>query len=588
MSKQRYDIFISYRRSASEFAQLVASHLKSAGYRVFIDVESLRSGKFNTQLFEVIDSCKDFVIVLPEGGLDRCSSNDDWVRMEYERAEKSGKNIVPVLLSGFSWPSPMPEGMEELKDYQGLSATSAEYYDLSIKRLRSYLKSRPHRGAVAILKWLAGIVATLVLLLLLAEGILSLASRTLYTRVADKLTNQVCVLDLLGDSNETIDAAWEQFLRDFDAPEKKNFRKEILLSLDESLDNVLRGLAPIRKQLEPSRIDLTPWESLLVSLKEISSEELALSNTITETFIDDIENRVSLIKEAVADGEVDLIGRDLVKEDSKIFLHLSNAHYYSYLSIISLLPENSRTRYNDMVSLWHHFPNGVGLGHSQKEYEQFVNKEYSELQRYNYDLSKRLLKVEQKYEETLMLYNDRASQYVNLYRSTLSQARDSLGVDAFRDWVRIVMVSSFLPDLLERENEPEDLPFPIKAAGVADDLSSLLSSYGETYPMNKFAAETAATFYSIVSARILPYKGLIVTLSIGQEGVSEGDIVTSINGLDCTSKNLGALDKILAGGKMRTLKVRTIKGGKAEGERTVDIDPEKGPVSFLPLVPWGE
>lgn len=120
----QYDISISYRRSASDFAQLVASHLRSAGYRVFIDVESLRSGKFNTQLFEVIDGCKDFVIILQEGGLDRCSSLDDWVRMEFEREQKAGKNIIHVLLRGFSWPAPMPHGMENLKDYQGLSAIS--------------------------------------------------------------------------------------------------------------------------------------------------------------------------------------------------------------------------------------------------------------------------------------------------------------------------------------------------------------------------------------------------------------------------------------------------------------------------------
>ena len=63
--KHNYDLFISYRRSSYETANLIATRLKSAGYRVFFDLESMRSGPFNEQLFNVIEGCRDFVIVLP-------------------------------------------------------------------------------------------------------------------------------------------------------------------------------------------------------------------------------------------------------------------------------------------------------------------------------------------------------------------------------------------------------------------------------------------------------------------------------------------------------------------------------------------
>ena len=291
----QYDIFISYRRSASDFAQLVASHLKSVGYRVFIDVESLRSGKFNTQLFDVIDHCRDFVIILPENGLDRCFAEDDWVRLEYERAEKAGKNIIPIQLNGFVWPSPMPDGMEELSRYQGLSATSAEYYDLSIKRLRGYLKSRPHRLLKKIVSWLVAIVGSILLLFLVAEGVLSIASGPVYTRIADKLTVHTYVLDLLGDSNAEIDKAWEGFVKEYDRPGRETAKEDLFSALDQSMEEVLSGLEPLRKQLGSARIELTPWESLLVSIKDISPEEVTLSEPFVETFFDDIEGRVSIV-----------------------------------------------------------------------------------------------------------------------------------------------------------------------------------------------------------------------------------------------------------------------------------------------------
>ena len=101
---KQYDIFISYRRSSYDTANLIATRLKSAGYSVFFDMEALRSGKFNEQLFDVIDNCKDFLVVLPPNALDRCVNEDDWVRLEVCRAMAKKKNIVPVMLNGFTWP----------------------------------------------------------------------------------------------------------------------------------------------------------------------------------------------------------------------------------------------------------------------------------------------------------------------------------------------------------------------------------------------------------------------------------------------------------------------------------------------------
>lgn len=47
---EKYDIFISYRRSSFESAQMIATSLKAKGYKVFLDVESLRGGKFNSKV----------------------------------------------------------------------------------------------------------------------------------------------------------------------------------------------------------------------------------------------------------------------------------------------------------------------------------------------------------------------------------------------------------------------------------------------------------------------------------------------------------------------------------------------------------
>ena len=73
MSRSGYDVFISYRRDGGDtLAQLIYDRLTERGYRVFLDIESLRSGKFNEKLLEVISQCRDLVVILPPGALERC------------------------------------------------------------------------------------------------------------------------------------------------------------------------------------------------------------------------------------------------------------------------------------------------------------------------------------------------------------------------------------------------------------------------------------------------------------------------------------------------------------------------------------
>jgi len=40
----------------------------------------------------------------------------------HEKIRNNGKNIIPVMLAGFEWPKPMPEGLEELPNYQAITS----------------------------------------------------------------------------------------------------------------------------------------------------------------------------------------------------------------------------------------------------------------------------------------------------------------------------------------------------------------------------------------------------------------------------------------------------------------------------------
>ena len=134
------DIFISYRREGGyAMARLLYECFKNTGLSVFLDLEELRAGPFNDKLYEAIDSCENFVLVLPPNSLDRCVHQNDWLRLEIEHAIRQKKNIIPVMMDGFTFPEDLPPSMQVLPFFNGVQS-SREYFDATIKKLISMLR----------------------------------------------------------------------------------------------------------------------------------------------------------------------------------------------------------------------------------------------------------------------------------------------------------------------------------------------------------------------------------------------------------------------------------------------------------------
>ena len=76
--KQKYDIFISYRRiGGAQYARILQLMLQQRGYRVFLDYDELTDGKFGDHIQEAIREAPIFMIVLSKGSLVRCKNEGD-------------------------------------------------------------------------------------------------------------------------------------------------------------------------------------------------------------------------------------------------------------------------------------------------------------------------------------------------------------------------------------------------------------------------------------------------------------------------------------------------------------------------------
>lgn len=136
-----YDVFISYRRDGGDsFAMILKNELKDRGLKVFHDIESLRSGDFNKQLYKEIEKSRKVVLVLPPNALDRCINDpNDWVRLEIEHAINCGKDIIPIMMRGFVFPENLPTPLDSIAKYQGLEPRMDHTFQSSMDYLVSLI-----------------------------------------------------------------------------------------------------------------------------------------------------------------------------------------------------------------------------------------------------------------------------------------------------------------------------------------------------------------------------------------------------------------------------------------------------------------
>ena len=169
-NKDKFDVFLSYRRNGgAETAQLLYDRLTRKGYKVSFDLETLRSGQFDKQLYTRIEQCKDVVVIMSKGALQiRENLDSDWLRLEVKYALEHQKNIVPVFLRDFDRTDvkklPQEDVLTNVCGYEGVTA-SHEHFDSTFTKLCRLLTAKPVHPwkrfgiiGVAILLLIAGIV----------------------------------------------------------------------------------------------------------------------------------------------------------------------------------------------------------------------------------------------------------------------------------------------------------------------------------------------------------------------------------------------------------------------------------------------
>ncbi len=144
----KFDIFISYRREGGfEVAKHIKDLLTRDGYSVSFDMDNLMNGDFNKELLKRIAECEDFILILDanvfKGTIEGRAKQKDWLRVELSEALKQDKNVIPVMLDGFTdFPDNLPQDIAAVRFKNGPKYDKV-YFDAFYEKLKHFIKEVP-------------------------------------------------------------------------------------------------------------------------------------------------------------------------------------------------------------------------------------------------------------------------------------------------------------------------------------------------------------------------------------------------------------------------------------------------------------
>lgn len=370
--KKTCDIFISYRRHGSgELAYIVYQQLEKAGYSVFFDLEKLHGGRFGNQLYDRIAECTDFLLILPPGGLDNCRLDDDWVRQEIRHALRHQKNIVPVLLPGFSRPErdSLPEEIRPVLDWQAIqSGPIAELPEL-VRRLadRKFLVSNP-RPPSLFRRMLPATLVAAVLLLAAIGGLIwrgevnrQQTAKAEYAAVcmreADAVAHAMTVFHQTLVLSDATLSYWRQFYPRYAAagPEA---RRQIV-------SDARQFLAHQQQQLATALASVPPWQRTETERKILARGTISLADldafhqSVYPSMIRDFQSTLTTLQTYLDKESIPQFSIKHLQFSHDIYAAQIKSLYYQYLALLATMPESARADYRKISTDWPLFPNDL-------------------------------------------------------------------------------------------------------------------------------------------------------------------------------------------------------------------------------------
>lgn len=139
--KDKYDVFISYRREYFAIANEIQKGLEKHKINVFLDLPDLGHGRVDKALLRNISKTPYFIVLLSPGCFHDCFEKKDWFRREIALAIRKKRKILPIQMLEFDLKhlEELPDSIRALPNYERVLYVN-QYAPLVINEIIKKLK----------------------------------------------------------------------------------------------------------------------------------------------------------------------------------------------------------------------------------------------------------------------------------------------------------------------------------------------------------------------------------------------------------------------------------------------------------------
>lgn len=526
---KRYDVFISYRRSSASEANLIAEKLRARGYRVFFDVEELRAGLFNEQLYRVIEQCKDFIVILPPQALDRCSDPEDWVRKEVCHAIAHRKNIIPVMLAGFEWPKVMPLQMESLCNYQAITASSHEFFDMAMDRLASYLKSKKYPKIRLILRTMLTTIILFVLLCAIVYGAIRYYALPVERDTAEKLTMQIGIMDFTMSMTHKIQQEWEEHR----ATDWSEMDRQTLQAVEYDHQQLIayleNDIATQEQQHALFQLDLNNHEAFLLKCRGINSAELQGLSLSQQKILQQGKALIAQLAISLQDHTRKPSMDSRMNREIQIMFLLGESAYYEYLIALHDFSTKAQQCVWDFASEFQYMPTDCDLRSDLKTLTRKYNQVQNQLRDLNWKVKEDTAEVMDQEAAAQRTLDSMELQFVEQVEQRLAEMELEPADDQWTQWAKITTVAGYMHIFLEEQrNYPDEAPL-ISIDRLLTKIEQKLTVHAAHYPDAAAYTPAAGRFYQELAQGRQTSPGVMAIVFGDDPQYKTGDIVIERN-----------------------------------------------------------
>ena len=249
---------------------------------------------------------------------------------------------------------------------------------MSMKRLASYLKAKPHKNLRVFYRKITVVVASIILFLGTGWIALTQMAKSLCYDIGVSMTLEMEILDALRANQINHNKLWKQYIDEVIKPNVSEQEIKIATEwINESINAYEKEIQSLHGKVD-KYMEFTAFQKFLLSFYDFTPQDISAFSAFFDVLFQMALNNASYLK-SVASSQMNEFTVFITEKHFEGWQYPYMSLYYNYMAEMSKMPRKAQEYYYANATFTT-ITNPITLHKDQKEYERLATEEMAKYQ----------------------------------------------------------------------------------------------------------------------------------------------------------------------------------------------------------------